>query len=308
MKIFRSLDEIDDIERTVVALGNFDGIHMGHRALITEAVRISAERGLKSAIFTFSNHPKNVMSGETVVKNILYEDEKVALIEELGIDYMFSPDFDETMMHISPEDFAGKLLRDKFKADIAICGFNFSYGYKAAGNAESLCEFGRKMGFETVVKEPVTVDGEIVSSTLIRKKITSGDVESAAMLMGRNYAIRGVVVYGNQLGRTIGFPTCNITIDDSMVSPANGVYVTYCHVDGKRRNSVTNVGNKPTIGNYSKNIETNILDFDENIYGSDVRIEFLKLMRTEEKFKGIEELQSQLRKDVKFARKYHKLP
>lgn len=308
MKIFRSLDEIGDIESTVVALGNFDGIHIGHRSLIDEAVRISSERGLKSAIFTFSNHPKNVMSGENLVKNILYEDEKVALVEKLGIDYMFSLNFDDTMMHISPEDFARELLCKKFKADIAICGFNFSYGYKAEGNADNLCEFGNKMGFETVVKEPIIVDNEIVSSTLIRNKITSGDVESAALLLGRNYSIRGVVIYGNQIGRTIGFPTCNITIDDSMVSPANGAYVSYCYVDGKRYDSVTNVGNKPTVGNYSKNIETNILDFDEDIYGSEVKIEFLKLMRTEEKFNGLEELRSQLKKDVKLARKHHNQP
>ena len=158
----------------------------------------------------------------------MYEDEKITLLETLGIDYMFSLDFDDAMMKISPENFAKNILSERFKADTAICGFNFSYGYKAAGNAENLAKFGQKFGFETVVKEPVKVNGEIVSSTLIRKKITSSDMESAAILLGRNYSIRGEVIYGNRIGRTIGFPTCNITIDDAMISPANGVYVTYC--------------------------------------------------------------------------------
>ena len=308
MKIFRDLEEIDDIDSTVVALGNFDGIHLGHRSLIDEAVKIAAEKGLKSAIFTFSNHPRNVLAGENIVKNIMYEDEKITLLETLGIDYMFSLDFDDAMMRISPENFAKNILSERFKADTAICGFNFSYGYKAAGNAENLAKFGQKFGFETVVKEPVKVNGEIVSSTLIRKKITSGDMESAAILLGRNYSIRGEVIYGNRKGRTIGFPTCNITIDDAMVSPANGVYVTYCHVNGRRHNSITNVGHKPTIGNYAKNIETNILDFNEDIYGSKIKVEFLKMTRAEQKFSGLKELQEQLITDIKFARSFHCLP
>lgn len=305
MKVFRSLSEIKDIEHTVVALGNFDGIHLGHQALINKAAEIAHKKGLKSAVFTFSNHPKNVLAEKTVVKNIIYEDEKIDLLDKLGIDYMFSLDFDETMMRISPDDFVDEILVKSFMTDTAICGFNFTFGFKAAGNAQLLGQLGRERGFDVVVIDSVKVGTEVVSSTLIRQKIARGDVESAAVLLGRVYSIRGKVIPGNRIGRTIGFPTCNITIDDTMVSPPNGVYVTYCYVNGKKYNSVTNVGNKPTIGNYKKNIETNILDFDEDIYGQDIKVEFLKMTRREQKFSGLEELRRQLHDDALYARNYH---
>ncbi len=305
MKIFRSLAEIRDIEKTAVALGNFDGIHKGHQALINEAVRIAKEKRIKSAVFTFSNHPRNVMSGKNIVKNIIYEDEKIRILEESGVDYLFSIDFDESMMRQQPEDFVDDVLISAFNADTAVCGFNFTYGYRALGNAETLSNMAENRGFNVRVMDPVMEGGDVVSSTLIRKEIEAGRIEKAELLLGRKYCIRGEVIYGNQIGRTIGFPTCNIVIDDSMVAPSNGVYMTKCYVNGRCYDSITNVGNKPTIGTYNKNIETNILDFNEDIYGSMISVEFLKKVRDEKKFSGIEELREQIRRDSEYARAYH---
>lgn len=305
MKIFRSLAEIQDIEKTAVALGNFDGIHKGHQVLINEAVRIAKEKNIKSAVFTFSNHPRNVLSGKNIVKNIIYEDEKIEILEKIGVDYLFNIDFDENIMRQQPEDFIEDMLIKAFNADTAICGFNFTYGFRAMGNSETLKASAGKKGFNVQVMAPVLENGTVVSSTLIRKKIEKGSFEEAEALLGRKYSIRGEVIYGNQIGRTIGFPTCNIVIDDAMVSPPNGVYVTKCHVKEKCYNSITNVGNKPTVGTYGKNIETNILGFNEDIYGCRITVEFLKKTRDEKKFSGIDELKKQIKTDVEYAKAYH---
>lgn len=305
MKIFKSLEEIENIEPTSVALGNFDGIHRGHQELIRHAVSKARERGLKSAVFTFSNHPKNVLSGKALIKNILYPDEKAAILEMLGVDYLFSIDFTEAIMTMAPKDFLERLLIGTFRMKQAFCGFNFHFGYKAQGNPQFLRENAERLGYELQVLEPYKIDGNVVSSTLIRNLIAVGEVEECPKYLGRYYSIGGRVVVGNKIGRTIGFPTLNCTIDESMVSPSNGVYITYCIYDGIRYESVTNVGNKPTIGKYKKNIETHIFDFQEEIYGEDIRVEFVKKIRDEYKFDSVDALSVQIGKDCTTAREFH---
>ena len=305
MVIFRNLAEIQDIEKTAVALGNFDGIHKGHQVLIKKAVKTAEEKGIKSAVFTFSNHPRNVIAGNSVVRNIIYEDEKIEILEEMGVDYLFFISFEE-IMKLSPQDFVDKVLIERFRIDTAVCGFNFTYGYKAAGTADMLR--GMAAGrFDVAVVDPVKVNGQVVSSTLIREKIMNGDVEAVPELLGRNFTIRGTVIHGNEIGRTIGFPTCNIVIDESMAALPNGVYMTYCYVEGVKYCSITNVGNKPTIGEYGKNIETNIFNFNENIYDKKITVEFLKKIRDEQKFDDLEALKKQIHDDSVLVRKEHGL-
>ena len=305
MVIFRNLAEIQDIEKTAVALGNFDGIHKGHQVLIKKAVKTAEEKGIKSAVFTFSNHPRNVIAGNSVVRNIIYEDEKIEILEEMGVDYLFSISVEE-IMKLSPQDFVDKVLIERFRIDTAVCGFNFTYGYKAAGTADMLR--GMAAGrFDVAVVDPVKVNGQVVSSTLIREKIMNGDVEAVPELLGRNFTIIGTVIHGNEIGRTIGFPTCNIVIDESMAALPNGVYMTYCYVEGVKYCSITNVGNKPTIGEYGKNIETNIFNFNENIYDKKITVEFLKKIRDEQKFDDLEALKKQIHDDSVLVRKEHGL-
>ncbi len=305
MIVFRNLTEIKDVEKTAVALGNFDGIHKGHQKLISTAVEVAKKKGIKSAVFTFTNHPRNVMSGRSVVKNVLYERDKFSVLEEMGIDYLFTLDFDDAMMKQSPESFVDDILISAFNVDTAICGFNFTYGHKAGGNAETLKAEGAQKNFDVQVMNPVTVNGQVVSSTLIRANVEAGQVDVAAEYLGRPYCVRGVVLKGNQLGRVMGFPTCNIVMDETMVAPSNGVYVTRCLVDSTWYPSVTNVGNKPTVGNYDKNIETNILNFDRDIYGQDICVEFLEKIRDEIKFEGLEDLKSEIGRNKAYAREYH---
>ena len=305
MKQFNSLEEIKNIRETVVALGNFDGVHKGHQELIRRMVKSARTAGLKSAVFTFANHPKNVLAGKPVIKNILYPEDKAEIIRSLGVDYLFSLEFDETIQHMSAEEFIWKLLIGAFKMREAYCGFNYRFGYQAEGTPETLIKAGLRNGFGIHVLEPFKIDGNLVSSSFIRKIIAEGSVGECKKYMGRNYSVGGEVVVGNKIGRTIGFPTSNILIDEAMVTPAHGVYVTYCNYNGVCYQGITNVGIKPTIGDNKKNIETHIFNFSKDIYGKQIRVEFLERLRPEIKFNSVEELAQQIANDCRDAELYH---
>lgn len=305
MIIFNSLDEIKNIQPCIVALGNFDGIHLGHQGIIKKAVADAREDGVKSAIFTFSNHPRNLVEGEKGIKNILYQEDKQRIVESLGVDYYFNLPFDSIMMKMSPEDFIDKILIDIINAKGIMCGFNYNFGYKGKGNVELLIKQGSEKDFSVHVAKPFTVDGEVVSSSLIRENITIGNMKKCRALLGRYYSIGGEVVVGNRLGKTIGFPTSNLNIDDGMVSPPNGVYRTLCIYNNVVCPSITNVGRKPTIGEYCKNIETHIFNFDKELYGKNIRVEFIEKMRDEVKFDSIERLSEAIRRDCNEAKKKH---
>ena len=306
MKIYNSLEEIKDIEPTVVALGNFDGVHRGHQEIISRTVKEAASAGLKSGVFTFSNHTSSVLKNVPPVKNILYPDQKISILEEMGVDYMFNIPFTEEILRMNPEEFIDRILVDKFNIREAYCGFNYTFGYKASGTAEVLMHEGLKRGFGIHVQEPYVIDGIVVSSTYIRQLIEEGRMEECTKFMGRMYAIDGEIVMGNKLGRTIGFPTCNTIVDETMITPPNGVYITTCTIDGVKRPSVTNVGVKPTIGKYEKNIETHIFDFNEDVYGKRIRVDFIKHTRPEKKFDGLDDLKKQIQSDCIEARVYHR--
>ena len=289
-----------------MALGNFDGVHKGHQQIIGRTVKSAEAAGLKSAVFTFSNHTRTLLKNLPAVKNILYPEEKAAVMEGMGIDYMFNIPFTKEVMSMSPERFVKEILVDAFRIREAYCGFNYSFGYKAQGTPEVLMHEGLKHGFGIHVQEPYMIDGIVVSSTYIRQLISEGRMEECTRFMGRMYSIGGEVVVGNKLGRTIGFPTSNVMIDESMASPPNGVYITYCSYNGVKYPSITNVGVKPTIGTYSKNVETHIFNFDKELYGKQIRVEFVKQTREERKFSGIEELSRQIESDCIMAKAYHR--
>lgn len=305
MEIFETLEEIQNIEPTAVALGNFDGVHLGHQALIKRAVETARAEGLKSAVFTFSNHPRDLLPKEKKIKNILSKRDKEKIIESLSVDYLFHIPFTRGIMTMSPEAFIEELLLAKFHMKSAFCGFNYHFGYKAQGNPEILRQLGEKHGYEVTELSPYKIKGDVVSSSLIRTLIAAGQVEQCETYMGRYYCIGGEVVVGNRLGKKLGFPTSNLVIDPSMVTPPNGVYVTYCTYNGVRYPSVTNVGQKPTIGHYGKNVETHIFDFDKELYGKQITVEFLIKTRDEVKFDSVKELSEQIVRDCRQAKAFH---
>ncbi|MGI6752335.1 MAG: bifunctional riboflavin kinase/FAD synthetase [Anaerovoracaceae bacterium] len=305
MKIFKTLEELKNTENVAVAVGNFDGVHLGHQELIRRTVTRAKEVGLVPAVFTFTNHPKNVMAGEQRVKNILYWEDKVSILQDLGVEYMISLDFTLDFSRIEPEDFVEEILVNKLKTKEIFCGFNYHFGYKGKGDLQLLKEMSRDLDFVVNPMEPFKINGELVSSTLIREIIASGDMEKCRHFLGRNYSTSGTVIVGNKLGRSLGYPTSNLAIDESMVTPPDGVYVTLASYGGTSCPSITNLGRKPTVGNHERSIETHIFNFNKELYGKQIRIEFLKRLRGEKKFESVEELSDQIRKDCLDAAHYH---
>lgn len=305
MLIFNSLDDIKNIEPSVIAFGNFDGIHLGHQEIIKKSVKSADVSNLKSSVFTFSNHPKNLIKGGPTVKNILYPQEKAEIIESLGIDYLFNIPFDEAIMNMDPIVFIDELLVSKLRMKEAYCGFNFRFGHKGKGTTQSLLKEAERCDFGLHVLQPYKVDGYVVSSSLIRYLIADGKVDQCYKYLGRNYSIGGEVQVGNKIGRTIGFPTSNIIVDETMVTPSNGVYVTICIYNGIRFPSITNAGIRPTMGENDKNVETHIFNFDDELYGKNIKVEFLQKIRDEIKFENMDALKEQIKEDCLFAKEYH---
>ncbi len=306
MRIFKSLEEIKNIDETVIALGNFDGVHMGHQEIIRKTVHTAKAAGLKSAVFSFSNHTSTLLSKAGAVKNIQYPHEKAVVIESLGVDYLFDIPFTKEIMNMSAEDFVSEILVGKMRIREAYCGFNYRFGHKASGNPEVLMHEGLKHGFGIHVQEAFKIDGVIASSTYIREQIAKGDMEECNKFLGREYYIGGTVKKGNRIGRGIGYPTCNIDADSSMAIPPNGVYITHCTIGDKTYPSVTNVGVKPTVGTFDRNIETFIFGFDGDIYDEYIKVGFVKQMREERKFDSLELLKEQIEKDSIEAKSYHR--
>jgi riboflavin kinase/FMN adenylyltransferase len=302
---FSDLKEIRNIDDTVIALGNFDGMHTGHTELIRKTAETARRRGMKSAVFTFTGNPRNVIEGKTLIRSLLSPADKEEIIGGLGIDYLFSLPFSEDVRRMTPEEFIEGLLLGVFRAREVFCGFNYRFGAGRAGSLSTLREAAAYRGFALNVLKPVVVEGKAVSSSMIREIIAKGMVDECRKYMGRNYSIAGKVVSGNRIGRTIGFPTCNLLIDGEMASPARGVYVTTCFFGGHTFPGVTNFGIRPTIGDGKKTAETHLFDFEGDLYGKEIRVEFLKKIRDEIKFDNVGQLAAQIAADIRTARGCH---
>ncbi|MCL2110935.1 MAG: bifunctional riboflavin kinase/FAD synthetase [Clostridiales bacterium] len=306
MEIYRSACEISALRPAAIALGFFDGMHLGHTELIRRTVAFAKERDLYAAVFTFRDHPKNIMTGTLAVPRLSTEAEKLIALETLGIDCVFDFDFADGFHEMTPEAFAKDLLKDAFAAEAVFCGFNFRFGAGATGSTDVLAAYGKAFGFEAYVVEPIYIDGRLVSSTIIRHSVGDGDVDTVARLLGRPYGISGNVEHGRRLGRSLGFPTANIIPEPGLTLPAFGVYVTVTLVDGESRPSVSNIGINPTISaENAVRIETHILDTDTELYNKKIVVSFLKMLREERRFESEEALKKQIATDAEEARRYH---
>lgn len=301
MKVIKAIKDIDIAFDTAVTIGNFDGIHKGHQVLIKKTVEYAKKKGIKSAVFTFLNHPVNYFIPEKV-KNIFDEKEKERLIESFGVDYLIDIPFDKAMTEISAEQFVVKILQEKLHANKIIVGHDFAFARNKEGNAEVLQNLGYEYGIEVEIVQPIKINGIRVSSTFIRDLISGGHVDEIPEYMGTHYCIEGEIIHGKANGRKMGYPTANITLKNEIITPRMGVYATRVILDGKEYFGATNVGMNPTVNGKELSIETNILDFDEDIYGKIVRIEFLEKIRDERKFDSLDELKKELDKNTEYIR------
>ena len=305
MEIYRSLKEIKYCRPSAVALGLFDGLHIGHTVILTKTVAFARERGIAAAVFTFRDHPGNVMAGKTAIPRLLLEEEKLETLSNLGIDYTFDFDFADGFHQMLPEVFAEKLLKKSFLAEAVFSGFNFRFGADASGDTETLIKLGKEFGFKTYVIDPVCVNGRVVSSSLIRDLINEGEIEQAGQMLGYDYALSGSVQEGQNIGHSLGFPTANIFPHSELTLPAFGVYVTETQTDSRIYPSVSNVGVNPTVSeNGSAHVETHIIDSNLDLYGKKISVSFKKKLREERRFESREALCHQIGIDVESARNY----
>lgn len=302
MTIIKSLDEVINVENTVVTIGNFDGIHKGHIKLIKEAVKEAKTKNYKSVVFTFENHPMRYFRADSI-KHIITNEEKVKIFENLGVDIVFMIPFDEYMTKISATDFVKTILHEKLKCKMVIVGHDFTFARNKEGNASLLESLGKNYNMKVKVIEPIKIKGRRVSSSYIRNLINDGNVSEIKDFLGRNYFLEGEVIHARKIGRTIGFPTANLKAEDKLIIPKNGIYAVKVYIENKVYYGATNIGYNPTVNGKVLSIETNIIDFDEEIYGEIIKVEFLDRIRDEKKFNSLDELKSQLSKDVNFVYK-----
>lgn len=285
-----------------VSIGKFDGFHIGHQMLLDEVLSYKS-KNLMPVVFTFQNGLKKRMETDS---NIMTEEERIQFLMEYGIEAMVSYPFDEWMRHMTPEQFICEILHERLHARKVIVGEDFCFGYNREGNVEVLKQFASKYGYDVVVFKKRTVRGEIVASSLIREKLQAGNITVANELLGRPYSINGTVVYGNQIGSTVlGLPTANIYPREEKLLPPNGVYVVNVDTKYGTFHGVANIGYKPTIGGETRpGVETNLFDFDDDLYDSFITVHFLSYERGEKKFQGLDQLKQQMMKDKKKAIAY----
>ena len=295
------LSEVDHKRPTYVAVGSFDGVHLGHQALLRAMVGRARQDGARAAALTFFPHPRRVLQTLPPRFYLTTLDDRVHLLADQGVDLIITHPFDDEVRQIRAADFVDQLLaaldmRQRW-------GGNFALGYRREGDVSFLRRQGQEKGFEVVtLTDLVEWDGAPVSSRRVRAALEAGQMEEVNGCLGRPYSVRGPVVKGDQRGRTIGFPTANLALWDELLLPGNGVYATMAALHGRRYGAATNVGVRPTVDGASLTIEAHLLDFDEDIYGEEVRLEFVRRIRPEMKFAGLEALKAQIAADVEAVR------
>ena len=303
MEIYKKLSAVNKkFPRPVIALGMFDGVHIGHASIISRAVELARSIDGTSMVFTFSNHPLTILAPENQPLMIGSRSLRRKLVEELGIDVLIEIPFTAELSKRSPEDFL-QLLKGKFAPSIVVTGPNYTFGRFGKGNGRMLIREGDAYGFRAEVCPAITVDKKTVSSTRIRKLIADGELGDVNELLGRPFTYVSKVVHGDRRGRRLGFPTANLEIGEGRAMLPNGAYAVAVELDGKIYCGIANVGDNPTFGAVKRRLEVYIDRFNGDLYGQELSVKFLEALRAEQKFSTVEELIAQLKNDLERARK-----
>lgn len=302
MNIHRDLSSLQISNYTVCGIGNFDGIHRGHQKLIEKLLKHSKTRSLDSLIFTFEPHPSRILSPNNSAKLIMTLNQKKRIMRSYGIDHFILAPFTREFSKIEYKNFIYDILINKCRAKVVVVGYNYKFGYKGEGTAQSLKELCNEEGIYTVIIPPVTYKGETVSSTFIRSLIEKGDVKNAAEYIGRPFNVEGFVQHGNGIGKKLGFPTANVSLEEELVLPARGVYAVIVSWQGNIYKGVANLGIKPTFNGSDVKLEIHLIDFSGKLYGEKLEVMFIDNLRSEVKFDRLEDLVRQVQIDLVNAR------
>ena len=304
MQIIYDNDESFNLSKSVVTIGTFDGIHIGHSAILDELYYYSKEKKSNSVLITFNPHPRTVINKNYNIKILTTFEEKIDILHNYKIDYLYVINFTKEFSKTTYKEFINKTIINKLRATYIVVGYDHKFGKDRDGDISKLMEIANQNSIGISVIGSKDIGGEIVSSTKIRNAINSGNIELANKMLGRNYSLSGIVVEGTKRGRTLGFPTANISIDDSnKMVPQNGVYFAEVTFNNKNYFGVLNIGLRPTFNNAKEPItEVHILDFNESIYGRKLTIRFFNRLRNEIKFESKEKLEKQIKEDIKVVK------
>lgn len=305
MKIFHSINEFHSTKKTILTLGTFDGVHVGHRKILERVTQNTENGEYESLVLTFFPHPRMVLQGESEVKLLNTLSEKIALLEKIGIQNLVIHPFDETFSRLTAEEFVKTVLVDQFHIQKIIIGHDHRFGRNRTANIDDLIAFGKQHDFEVEQISVQEIDAVSISSTKIRTALLAGDMALANEFLGYEYFISGTISKGKQLGRTIGFPTANLQIDEKFkLIPRNGVYVVKSTINEKTVFGMMNIGFNPTVAGENLSIEIHYFDFDADLYDQKISVSILEYLRPEQKFDSVDLLKEQLEKDRETALAY----
>ncbi|MDI6839522.1 MAG: bifunctional riboflavin kinase/FAD synthetase [bacterium] len=295
MKTIKNIKELKKILIDSVSIGTFDGLHLGHQAVVKEVIKNG-----HSLIVTFEPHPREVISNRNLLFTLTTTSEKIAILRELGVDNLFILKFDKRLANMSAKEFVHWLIVDHIKPERVVVGYNHHFGYRAEGDFELLVHIGAKFGFEVERVPPVYVDGFPISSTRVRDTLVNGEVSKANELLGRPYSISSQVIPGKKIGMSISYPTANLKVPMKKLIPKEGVYAVRVWYKGNRLSGMMNIGKKPTFHDSSElGLEVHIFNFNKNLLHQEVKVEFINYIRENRAFESLEALKNQLKKDEK---------
>jgi riboflavin kinase/FMN adenylyltransferase len=299
MQIFKDLRDIKHDKKTIITLGTFDGLHLGHQHIVQSVLEKSGRSACRNFLITFDPHPRKVIPGRNNIRLLSTIEEKISVLEELGLENLFIINFTKDFSQQSPEEFVKKYLVDGVGIKEMIIGYDHHFGKGRGGDITVLHELGRKYDFDVSVFSEYSIDGETVSSTKIRNALLDGDVIKAGKMLGRYYSFKGVIVKGDRRGKSLGFPTANLKVENSdKLIPAKGIYAAECLIDGEKHYGLLSLGSRPTFHPDGEVIpEFYIFDFNRDIYDIIMQVNFVEKIRDEEKFDSVEKLIVQMKND-----------
>ncbi len=307
LKIFHSINDFSSNKKTILTLGTFDGVHIGHKKILEKLIQKTKKEDYESLVLTFFPHPRMVLQEHSDIKLLNTIDEKIALLEQIGIENLVIHPFDETFSRLTAEEFVKNVLVDRFHIQKIIIGYDHRFGRNRTANIDDLIAFGKEYSFEVEQISVQEINDISVSSTKIRTALLEGNMDLANECLGYEYFLTGIIVKGKQLGRTINFPTANIKIEENYkLIPQNGVYIVKSTINQKTVFGMMNIGFNPTVDGQNQTIEVHYFDFDEDLYNQKIRVSLLHRIRSEQKFESFILLKEQLEKDKKTATEYLK--